>query len=75
VRRAAVLEQARQWLPGVTDVKAQFKRSRSHERVTGSRSVQLIVILLQTMVIPILLRCGLCWGNAGAGWRPRCRAD
>ena len=60
------LERARQWLSGVTDVKAQFEAIRSAaERVT-EQIVQLIVIfLLQTMVIPVLLLWALYRGLRG----------
>lgn len=70
------LERARQWLSGVTDVKAQFEAIRgAAERVT-EQIVQLIVIfLLQTMVIPVLLLWALHWGlRAGvAGLTPTLR--
>ena len=60
------LERARQWLSGVTDVKAQFEAIRlAAERVT-EQIVQLIVIfLLQTMVIPVLLLWALYRGLRG----------
>lgn len=70
------LERARQWLSGVTDVKAQFEAIRlAAERVT-EQIVQLIVIfLLQTMVIPVLLLLafyrGLCGVLAGLTAVPR----
>ena len=70
------LERARQWLSGVTDVKAQFEAIRgAAERVT-EQIVQLIVIfLLQTMVIPVLLLWALYRGlRAGvAGLTPPLR--
>lgn len=57
---SSLLEKARQWVSGVTDVKARFDDIKlAAERVTEQIIRLMVIFLLQTLILPVLLLCGL----------------
>ena len=54
------LDKARQWMSGVTDVKARFEDIKlAAERVTEQIIRLMVIFLLQTLILPVLLLWGL----------------
>ena len=54
------LDKARQWMSGVTDVKARFEDIKlTAERVTEQIIRLMVIFLLQTLILPVLLLWGL----------------
>jgi hypothetical protein len=57
---SSLLEKARQWVSGVTDVKARFDDIKlAAERVTEQIIRLMVIFLLQTLILPVLLLWGL----------------
>ena len=57
---SSLLERARQWVSGVTDVKARFDDIKlAAERVTEQIIRLMVIFLLQTLILPVLLLWGL----------------
>jgi hypothetical protein len=55
-----LLERAKQWVSGVTDVKARFDDIKlAAERVTEQIIRLMVIFLLQTLILPVLLLWGL----------------
>lgn len=56
VEPSSLLERAKQWVAGVTDVKARFDEVRlAAERVTEQIIRLMVIFLLQTLILPVLL--------------------
>ena len=56
----SILDKARQWMSGVTDVKARFEDIKlAAERVTEQIIRLMVIFLLQTLILPVLLLWGL----------------
>ena len=56
VESTSLLERARQWVSGVTDVKARFDDIKlAAERVTEQIIRLMVIFLLQTLILPVLL--------------------
>ena len=54
------LDKARQWMSGVTDVKARFEDIKlAAERVTEQIIRLMVIFLLQTLILPLLLLWGV----------------
>lgn len=54
------VDKARQWMSGVTDVKARFEDIKlAAERVTEQVIRLMVIFLLQTLILPVLLLWGL----------------
>ena len=57
---SSLLERAKQWVSGVTDVKARFDDIKlAAERVTEQIIRLMVIFLLQTLILPVLLLWGL----------------
>ena len=69
------LDKARQWMSGVTEVKARFEDIKlAAERVTEQVIRLMVIFLLQTLILPVLLLWGLyafVKGLIGISSRPR----
>jgi hypothetical protein len=53
---SSLLERAKQWVSGVTDVKARFDEIKlAAERVTEQIIRLMVIFLLQTLILPVLL--------------------
>ena len=69
------LDKARQWMSGVTEVKARFEDIKlAAERVTEQIIRLMVIFLLQTLILPVLLLWGLyafVKGLIGISSRPR----
>ena len=71
----SIVDKARQWMSGVTDVKARFEDIKlAAERVTEQIIRLMVIFLLQTLILPVLLLWGLyafARGLIGISSRPR----
>ena len=75
---SSLLERAKQWVSGVTDVKARFDDIKlAAERVTEQIITLMVIFLLQTLILPVLLLWALyavvrgLVGMPGRSWRTR----